>query len=368
MNVRDRRTVLLTAAVLLVAALACTPPTQEPASPMPTTAQSAAETATSTSQPPATDEPPPTTEEECTLGSGFVSDVTVPDDTEFAPGESFIKTWRLRNTGTCPWEPGTVLVFSSGDQMGGPASVTVGPVVPGATTDVSVNQTAPMAPGTYRGNWQLQTPAGVRFGAIPYLRIVVAGAGPPPTATSTPTTAPSTCVPPDPALEPILTHAEGLGYDLGCPTLPAFSLYGAFQEFWEDYGDSDPNNDRRSLMIWRSDNKDIYVIVGEDANASNGRILAYTDFWDESQPSEHPDCLGMTPPSGLQRPIRGFGKIWCEEELLYDVGFAWGSESAVTLLVQWTQGGLLLQVSDPGGYLIALDFRAVYAVTLPSGP
>ncbi|HGJ66308.1 TPA: hypothetical protein ENS27_13160, partial [bacterium] len=35
--------------------------------------------------------------------AGFVADVTVPDGTSFAPGAAFIKTWRLKNIGTCTW-------------------------------------------------------------------------------------------------------------------------------------------------------------------------------------------------------------------------------------------------------------------------
>jgi len=33
----------------------------------------------------------------------FISDVTVPDGTTFAPGATFTKTWRLKNSGTCTW-------------------------------------------------------------------------------------------------------------------------------------------------------------------------------------------------------------------------------------------------------------------------
>jgi hypothetical protein len=33
----------------------------------------------------------------------FVTDVTIPDDTVLDPGESFTKTWRLKNSGTCSW-------------------------------------------------------------------------------------------------------------------------------------------------------------------------------------------------------------------------------------------------------------------------
>jgi hypothetical protein len=87
------------------------------------------------------------------------------------------------------------LVFVSGDQMGGPAEVPVGPVAPGSGTTISVNLTAPSTPGTYKGNWQLQSPNDASFGSVIYVQIVVPAApaptaaptgGPPPPTTSAP--------------------------------------------------------------------------------------------------------------------------------------------------------------------------------------
>ena len=49
--------------------------------------------------------------------------VTVPDGTVFNPGDTFTKTWRLENTGSCAWTTGTALVFTSGDLMGAPTEV-----------------------------------------------------------------------------------------------------------------------------------------------------------------------------------------------------------------------------------------------------
>ena len=101
----------------------------------------------------------------CDRGS-FVEDVTVPDDTVMAPGATFVKTWRLKNNGSCTWNSSYALVFDSGDSMGGPAAsqLTSGSIAPGATIDVSVSLKAPDASGTYRGNWKLRNSAGVVFG------------------------------------------------------------------------------------------------------------------------------------------------------------------------------------------------------------
>ena len=96
----------------------------------------------------------------------FVTDVTIPDGTNFNFGQTFTKTWRLKNSGTCTWTSGYSLVFDHGDSMAGPAAqvLTSGTVAPGATLDVSVNLTAPGTAGSYRGYWRLREPGGVLFG------------------------------------------------------------------------------------------------------------------------------------------------------------------------------------------------------------
>lgn len=96
----------------------------------------------------------------------FVNDVTVPDGTVFLPGDTFVKTWRLRNSGSCTWTTDYVVVFDTGDAMGGPATfpISTASVPPGAEVDLSINLTAPESPGTYRGNWKLRNPAGEVFG------------------------------------------------------------------------------------------------------------------------------------------------------------------------------------------------------------
>ncbi|MBI5960232.1 MAG: peptidoglycan DD-metalloendopeptidase family protein [Chloroflexi bacterium] len=92
----------------------------------------------------------------------FVSDVTFPDNTVVKPGQAFTKTWRVRNTGTTPWDGGYKLVFSGQNKMGGPdeATLPVVPIQPGQTVDLTVNLTAPLTTGTHRGAWQLRNPNG----------------------------------------------------------------------------------------------------------------------------------------------------------------------------------------------------------------
>jgi hypothetical protein len=95
----------------------------------------------------------------------FVTDVTIPDGTTVQSGQTFVKTWRIRNAGSCEWTSGYALVFADGEAMGGPASVILTtPVAPGNTVDLSVTLTAPLQPGSYKGNWKMRTAAGAIFG------------------------------------------------------------------------------------------------------------------------------------------------------------------------------------------------------------
>lgn len=99
---------------------------------------------------------------------GFVADVSIPDGTAIPAGTQFIKTWRLKNTGSCTWTPEYAAVFESGSGMEGPAAQKIGvSVAPGQTVDVSVVLRAPGQPGSYRGYWRMRNAAGVLFGLGP---------------------------------------------------------------------------------------------------------------------------------------------------------------------------------------------------------
>ncbi|MBN1265367.1 MAG: hypothetical protein JXA25_07735 [Anaerolineales bacterium] len=104
-------------------------------------------------------------ETDCENSFDFVNDVTIPDDTEMSAGDVFEKTWRIENTGTCTWSTDYSLIFTDGDHMGAADSVPLPErVEPGDTVDVSVSFTAPSADGSYRSDWQMQTPGGNIFG------------------------------------------------------------------------------------------------------------------------------------------------------------------------------------------------------------
>ncbi len=187
-------------AALLIALLACGPPLQPPTptaegTPIaevttPPPAETPLVPTPTTEVPLATETPLPLspTPTVCGYGARFVADVTVPDGTEFAPGATFTKTWRLNNSGCLNWPAGTKLVFVRGERMGGPDSVPAPAASVGTNVEISVNLTAPSAVGAYRGYWSLEAPDGTRFGQV-YVDIkVVAGPTVTPTATSEPQT------------------------------------------------------------------------------------------------------------------------------------------------------------------------------------
>jgi hypothetical protein len=99
------------------------------------------------------------------LSAKFIEDVTVKDGTDFPPNAEFVKTWRLRNSGSCSWTSDYQLVFDHGDRMSGPTAVAIDERVdPGETVDLSVYLVAPGSPDSYRGYWKLSTPSGDDFG------------------------------------------------------------------------------------------------------------------------------------------------------------------------------------------------------------
>lgn len=121
----------------------------------------------------------------CTNAAAFVADVTIPDNSQMGPGNGFVKTWRIKNTGTCTWDNRYSLVHSGGDLLGAITTSfpLVATVAPGQTVDLSVSLIAPAALGSYQSDWKLSTPQGARFGlgvsnTAMYVKIVVIGPTP----------------------------------------------------------------------------------------------------------------------------------------------------------------------------------------------
>jgi hypothetical protein len=158
-------------------------------------------------------------------------DVTIPDGyNKLLPGETFVKTWRLKNDGSCNWSADTQIVYVDGDKMGAPSAQSIGKTVAvGQQVDISLTMTAPTQAKEYKGYWKLEAPNGTRFGVGTsgngnlWVSIVILGntATPSPTKTvgtplptKTPTTTPTPTSTPtgSPTMTPTATPTCPGGY------------------------------------------------------------------------------------------------------------------------------------------------------------
>ncbi len=99
--------------------------------------------------------------------------MTIPDGTVLAPGEEFVKTWKLENTGNCAWDPNYSPVLTGGYGMDASSTAMDQLVKSDRKADISVSLVAPDADGTYYGYWSLADDVGNTFGATVYVEIVV---------------------------------------------------------------------------------------------------------------------------------------------------------------------------------------------------
>ncbi len=112
--------------------------------------------------------------------AGNPIDISIPDDSLISPGQSFIKTWKLVNSGSCTWTIAYSANFFYGDRMQAAESVALNEMVlPEQSVEISIDMVAPEQAGVYQGNWMLSNPSGVLFGIGPngdspfWVRIVV---------------------------------------------------------------------------------------------------------------------------------------------------------------------------------------------------
>ena len=104
----------------------------------------------------------------------FVSDVTVPDGSVMTPGQEFLKTWKVRNTGDCTWGAGYTIVYGGyNDKMSGVPAALATTVIPNQEVDVSVQFKAPTKAGEYLSAWRMANPSGYAFGQFFFVKIVV---------------------------------------------------------------------------------------------------------------------------------------------------------------------------------------------------
>lgn len=121
----------------------------------------------------------------CTSDSEFIDDLNIPDGTLLSPGETFTKSWRIRNDGSCIWTTDYTWeqINSSGNDLVATTLSMPLPheVAPGEELDISVELT--LDAGATLGSrqvarFQMRSPAEGNFGTRPFASIfAVNGSG-----------------------------------------------------------------------------------------------------------------------------------------------------------------------------------------------
>ena len=107
--------------------------------------------------------------------ASFGGDITYADGSEVPAGQTFEKTWSIKNLGPCSWNKDYRLIFGWGGI--GTNWNEVGPVgfgqvvLPGESFDISVTLKAPTTAGDYAATFRTQNDKGFNFG--PSLTILI---------------------------------------------------------------------------------------------------------------------------------------------------------------------------------------------------
>jgi hypothetical protein len=114
----------------------------------------------------------------CVNDLDFVADVTIPDGTPIRPGQTFVKTWQIKNSGTCPWNSTYTFIKLSGPELiANPSAIVIGKVEAGAEVDISMVLTLPLETSlgtTVRARFRMVGPDGTPFGQTPYVEVTAA--------------------------------------------------------------------------------------------------------------------------------------------------------------------------------------------------
>lgn len=163
---------------------------------------------------------------------------------------------------------------------------------------------------------------------------------PPETPSVTPTSLPSTTLTPtviaQPCAFPVAAFAaqswtRQLEASLGCPQEAEHAIPMIMQPF------------EHGMMFYRDDEKQIYVMF------TNKTWKSFADTWNAALPAD--SCPSVSVRSGFVKPIRGFGKVWCEQTEVRDrLGAATAPESSAVYqgLVQRFAQGLMFTGAQAG--------------------
>ncbi|MCI0708703.1 MAG: hypothetical protein L0154_00935 [Chloroflexi bacterium] len=112
----------------------------------------------------------------------FVSDVTLPDGSFLTAGKTYVKTWRIRNSGSCSWGAGFQLEHTNragnAFYINDTGYINLPNTAPGSVVDISVNLTAKTGFASnqeYQANFRFRTSNGTYFGDTPFVKAYIVG-------------------------------------------------------------------------------------------------------------------------------------------------------------------------------------------------
>ncbi|KAL1241116.1 Protein ILRUN [Trichinella spiralis] len=107
----------------------------------------------------------------------FIRDETVGEGESIPPNTSFVKVWRVANSGSKPWPPGCMLRLVHSEFYIENRIMEVKALQPGEEADISVTMVSPSAAGVYQSRWKMATNSGYPFGETIWCIILVEESG-----------------------------------------------------------------------------------------------------------------------------------------------------------------------------------------------
>jgi hypothetical protein len=123
---------------------------------------------------------------------------------------------------------------------------------------------------------------------------------------------------------------------LGRPEKPLACPWAAWQRF------------ETGVLLWRQDLALIYVLKPD------ATWFTADDTWHEGDDIDQDPSIN--PPEGLYKPVRGFGKVWHEQQRVRDsLGWGTGAESGFVAGIQEFTNGLAWYNRDAAIFIILLN-------------
>ena len=110
-------------------------------------------------------------------------------------------------------------------------------------------------------------------------------------------------------------------------------------------------------MFWLFPTHKIWVMINAPDSIDHGQWLIFDDTWEEGEPENDPS---LTPPANLLQPVRGFGKLWRDNQEVRDaLGWAVSPEYGFVTNYEYRPGGYL---DSNGNYVPGPGVHVLYSL------